>query len=624
MRRSRPSRIDRHRMPVFRPAAFLLVPAAGLGLVLILYILWSVRQNAKADADPSASPNKPGGPNAPSEWFYAQRVYPHAEIKPEDLARARNEGALLRQAASDAAVPWDPVGPINIGGRIADLAVHPFDPQTVYVGSAEGGILKTTDGGFFWTPTFDNLETLSIGDVTVDPTNGDIVYAGTGEPNNGGGSVTYGGLGVYKTTNGGATWNNMGLSDTRYIGRIVIDPTNTQRLFVAAMGALFSTNPERGVYRSTDAGQSWQHVLSVTDSTGAIDLVIDRLQPNRIYAATWERIRHPHTRRYGGPTSAVYRSTDGGNNWSILGGGLPSPAAVNGRIGLAIANSNPSVLYAIYADEVGNFAGVYKTTNGGDSWVRTNDGALSGSYATYGWWFGNIRVDPVNADRVFVVGFNTYRSTNGGASWAQIGANMHVDHHALEWVANGTGQTMYDGNDGGLYISSNGGTNWTEITNLPITQFYTVAVDHQIPEATLRRHPGQRDQSARSPAGSTTGPRSTAVTVSTSTSTRATTTSSTPSPSMADSADPRTAARPSPARPPASRVAIGSIGRRRWCSIRPTRRPSTSAATGSIAAPTAPCPGLRSRTISRTAIRARAASSSARSPPLPPPRPIHR
>jgi len=490
MRRSRPSRIDRHRMPVFRPAAFLLVPAAGLGLVLILYILWSVRQNAKADTDPTAAPQKPGGPHAPSEWFYAQRVYPHAEIKPVDLARARNEGALLRQAVSDAAVPWDPVGPINIGGRIADLAIHPFDPLTVYVGSAEGGILKTTDGGFSWTPTFDNLETLSIGDVTVDPTNGDIVYAGTGEPNNGGGSVTYGGLGVYKTTNGGVTWNNMGLNDTRYIGRIVIDPTNTQRLFVAAMGALFSTNPERGVYRSTDAGQSWQHVLSVTDSTGAIDLVIDRLQPNRIYAATWERIRHPHTRRYGGFTSAVYRSTDGGNNWSILGGGLPSPAVVNGRIGLAIANSNPSVLYAIYADEVGNFAGVYKTTNGGDSWVRTNDGALSGSYATYGWWFGNIRVDPVNADRVFVVGFNTYRSTNGGATWAQIGANMHVDHHAMEWVANGTGQMMYDGNDGGLYFSSNGGTNWTEILNLPITQFYTVAVDHQIP---TRRYGGTQD-----------------------------------------------------------------------------------------------------------------------------------
>ncbi|HWN82908.1 MAG TPA: hypothetical protein VNM87_12480, partial [Candidatus Udaeobacter sp.] len=385
---------------------------------------------------------------------------------------------------------WDPVGPINIGGRIADLAVHPFDPLTLYVGSAEGGVLKTTDGGISWIPTFDDLETLSIGDLAVDPNDGDIVYAGTGEPNNGGGSVTYGGLGVYKTTNGGATWTNIGLSDTRYIGRVVIDPTNTQRIFVAAMGALFSTNPERGIYRSTDAGQSWQHVLSVTDSTGAIDLVIDRAQPNRIYAATWERIRHPHTRRYGGPTSAVYRSTDGGTSWSILGGGLPSPAAVNGRIGLAIGNSNPNILYAIYADQIGNFAGVYKSTNGGDTWVRTNDGALAGAYASYGWWFGNIRVDPVNPDRVFVVGFNVYRSTNGGASWSQIGANMHVDHHAFEYVANATGMQIFEGNDGGLYRSSDGGNSWSEILNLPITQFYTVAVDHQLPH---RRYGGTQD-----------------------------------------------------------------------------------------------------------------------------------
>jgi photosystem II stability/assembly factor-like uncharacterized protein len=481
-------------MPVFRPTAFVLVPAAGVGLAIVLYLMLGVGKQpdqapAPKDSVATEDSGRPRGPRAPSDWFHAQRAYPHTDIKPADLARARMQARAMRSAVAGGAV-WDPVGPTNIGGRIPDLAVHPTDPLTVYVGAAEGGVIKTTNGGATWIPTFDDVEVLSIGDLAIHPTNGDIVYAGTGEANNGGGSVTYGGLGVYKTTNGGATWTNVGLTESRYIGRVTIDPVNPERVFVCAMGALFSTNPERGVYRTTNGGGSWEHVLSVSDSTGAIDLVIDRTNPNRVYAATWERIRRPHTRRYGGPTSAIYRSTNGGDTWSILGGGLPSPLSVNGRIGLAISDSNPQILYAIYADLIGNFAGVYKTTNGGDNWVRVNDGALSGMYSNFGWWFGQIRVDPLNPERVFTLGLTAHRSTTGGASWSQFGSNMHVDHHALEWAPSGAGQIMYEGNDGGLYVSQNASVSWTEILGLPITQFYTLEVDHQQPQ---RRYGGTQD-----------------------------------------------------------------------------------------------------------------------------------
>jgi photosystem II stability/assembly factor-like uncharacterized protein len=465
-------------------AALVIILPALLALLIFLRV-----EREPFDPEHERKEEEEQGESLPNDWFFAQRAYPHESIDPADLSRARDQAAELRAAASDGAVAWDPVGPTNIGGRIADLAIHPLDPLTVYVGAAEGGVIKTTDAGVTWIPTFDNLESLSTGDLAIHPTNGDILYAGTGEPNGGGGSVTYGGVGVYKTTNGGATWTNVGLTDTRYIGRVVIDPVTPDRVFVAALGALFSTSPERGVFRSTDAGGSWEHVLSVSDSTGAVDLVIDPSNPDRVYAATWERIRRPHTRRYGGPTSAVYRSTDGGDSWSILGGGLPSPSAVNGRIGLTLCQSDPDILYAIYADMTGFFAGVYKTTNGGDTWTRTNDSALSNVYSSFGWWFGNIRVQPNNPDRVYVLGLNPYRSTNGGASWSQIGSNMHVDHHAMEFAALDP-SLIYEGNDGGLYQSFDSGASWNELNGLPITQFYTVEVDFQLPQ---RRYGGTQD-----------------------------------------------------------------------------------------------------------------------------------
>ncbi|MCB0307549.1 MAG: glycosyl hydrolase, partial [Calditrichaeota bacterium] len=212
--------------------------------------------------------------------------------------------------------------------------------------------------------------------LALDPANPRIIYAGTGEVNAGGGSQTYDGTGLYRSSDAGESWAHLGLEDTRYISRVVIDPKDLQRIFVGAMGKLFAGSAERGLYRSTDGGQSWEQKLFISDSTGCIDVAIHPHHPDTLYAAMWERIRMPHRRSYGGLTSGLYRSHDGGENWIELTNGIPNHSPNIGRIGIAIAASNPAVLYAIYADATGFFAGVYKSIDHGDSWTRTNDGAL--------------------------------------------------------------------------------------------------------------------------------------------------------------------------------------------------------------------------------------------------------
>ncbi len=445
-----------------------------------------------AGTPPPRSIKSVHGGQMPSDWFFRQRAWPHEDIPQAARLAAWEQARELHAAAAPAApglraASWQPVGPVNIGGRIADVACHPTDANVVYVGAAEGGVFKTTDGGATWIPTFDDESSLSIGSVAVDPTNPNVVWVGTGEPNGGGGSVTYGGTGVFKSTNAGATWTNVGLENTRYIGRVAVCPTAPDRVFVAALGPYYSPGVDRGVYRTTDGGGAWQQVLAVNDWTGAVDLVVHPTDPNRVWAAMWERRRGPDFIDYGGDGSGLWRSTDGGDTWVELTSGLPAGPDV-GRIGLAIAESSPDILYAIYAEaDPGSFVGVYKSTNGGDSWVATNDSALSGVYATYGWWFGNIRVDPTNPNRVAVLGFDYYESTTGGASWFNAGSAMHVDHHGLDFAADGS---WWEGNDGGLYRSPPTSSTWSHFGNLPITQFYTIEVDDQFPH---RRYGGTQD-----------------------------------------------------------------------------------------------------------------------------------
>ncbi|NNE42930.1 MAG: T9SS type A sorting domain-containing protein [Gemmatimonadetes bacterium] len=432
----------------------------------------------------------PGAPKVPSDWFLQQRTYPHDDIVPASRLLAWEQAKVLRAESVEygrSAAVWNFEGPTNIGGRIADLAVHPTDPNTAWVGAAEGGVLKTTDGGTTWIPTMDFESSLSIGSIAVDPTDPQILYVGTGEPNGGGGSVTYGGTGVFKSTDGGGSWTNVGLPDSRYIGRVVVDPSAPNRIFVAVLGSLFSTGPDRGVYRSTDSGATWSHVLAVNDTTGAVDVAVDPGNSNLVYAATWQRLRAPDNLDYGGDGSGIWKSTDGGDTWNELTSGLPSGTGV-GRIGIAIAPTDPDILYAIYAEaNPGAFTGLYRTTNGGSTWTQTNDSALFNVYASFGWWFGNVRVDPTDADVVFAVGFEVWRSQNAGSSWSNVGSSMHVDHHALEFASNGD---IYEGNDGGMYKSVNGGSSWSKLPNLPATQFYAVEVDEQFPN---RHYGGTQD-----------------------------------------------------------------------------------------------------------------------------------
>ncbi|UCF71691.1 MAG: T9SS type A sorting domain-containing protein [candidate division WOR-3 bacterium] len=417
----------------------------------------------------------------PHDWFYMQRAYPQRLINEEVHKTAYRQALFMAQeyAARSEGV-WIPKGPTNIGGRITGIALDPTNGNVIYAGAADGGVLKSTDGGVNWTMLTDHFITLSVGDVTIDPSNPNTVYVGLGEANLAGDN--YDGDGVYRTTDGGATWTNIGLAQTRRIGRVAVHPSNSDIIFVAGAGAQFSADSARGVYRTTDGGVTWEKVLYVSDTTSAIDLRINPSHPDTVYAAMWERLRSPTRRKAGGITSGIYRSTDMGTTWSELTNGLPSGVNV-GRIGIAICPSVPNILYAIYADSIGYFEAVFKTTDGGNSWGQTSGQPSSYLYSSFGWYFGQIRVHPENPDIVFVLGVPLYRTTNGGSSWSDVSGIQHVDHHALEFDMTNMNHIV-DGNDGGVYYSNNGGSVWTKSYNLPITQFYAATIDELNPQRT--------------------------------------------------------------------------------------------------------------------------------------------
>ena len=420
----------------------------------------------------------------PNEWFFMQRAFPFGKINHTAYVSSQKTARKLKKQKQNEKGTglWELAGPLNIGGRISDVAMPENDLQTIYIGAANGGIFKSEDAGNNWNPVFDETLSLSIGDIAIAPSNPEIIYVGTGEANAGGGSLAYDGVGIYKSEDAGNSWEFVGLEDSRNIGRIVVHPTNPDVVYVAAMGNLFANSSERGVFKTTDGGQNWENVLFISDSTGAIDIVIHPENPDTLYAAMWERVRRPDRRSYGGTTCGIYKTSDGGNSWAELSNGLPSPSSDVGRIGIDISKSEPNVLYAIYADKTGYFNGIYKTTNDGTSWSQTNDGSLSGAYQSYGWWFGRISVDPNNSDIAYVIAFDIYKTSNGGNSYTNISeGDVHVDQHSL-YSHPLNSDFLVLGNDGGLYISQNGGNSWTWKNNLPITQFYTCEADYQFPE----------------------------------------------------------------------------------------------------------------------------------------------
>ncbi|HXB39356.1 MAG TPA: hypothetical protein VNZ49_02370, partial [Bacteroidia bacterium] len=419
----------------------------------------------------------------PSDWFIAQRMYPFDKVDYDAYSEAVQQAIFMNQTARIAGTnpTWQLIGPTNLEGRVSDIEMNPTNQQEIYVGAASGGVFKSINGGATWNPVFDQNTSLSIGDIAIAPSNPNIIYIGTGEANGGSGSITYDGQGIFKSTNGGATWTNVGMQLTRNTGKIVVHPTNPNIVFAATMGDLYGKTIDRGVYRTTNGGTSWQKVLFVNDSTGAIDIVINSKNPDTLYAATYERVRHPNNRNYGGPGCNIYRSFDGGTSWTMLTIGLPSPSPTIGRIGLDISQSHPNVVFAVYADINGACIGVYKTVNNGNSWYQMDGGSASGVFATQGWWYGHIKVDPFDTSVAYIPGFDLYKSMDGGRSWNNISSGQtHVDHHALYIHPQNT-SIVLNGNDGGLYFSNNGGISFTANSKIPNMQFYTAEIDYRVP-----------------------------------------------------------------------------------------------------------------------------------------------
>jgi photosystem II stability/assembly factor-like uncharacterized protein len=433
----------------------------------------------------------PGPDTRPYEWAWLQKTYPYYNANPEVYIEAIEHVKEMKKAklskSSSNNLQWQFAGPVNIGGRVVDLEFNPQNPAIVYAASATGGVFKSTDVGFTWFPIFDDQNVLTIGDIAVDPVNPDIIYVGTGEAN--GGHNNFAGGGVFKSIDAGNTWQFKGLVKTASIGRIIIDPSNTNNIYLAAVGSYFAPNPERGIYKSTDGGDSWFKSLFISDSTGGIDIIIDPSNTSFLMAAMWERVRRPNSAHLFGPSSGIYRTTDAGITWELLepSKGLPDANAQNiGRIGLAISQSESEIIYALYNDGA-NYSGLYKTTNYGDNWTNADlDSEIGKGVSNFSWYFGQVRIHPANSQIVYALDVSFMRSSNGGSTWPiSYGyggpSHLHVDHHALAFHPNNP-DYIINGNDGGINISTDGGVTWSQPVQLPNTQFYEIGLDFNNPQ----------------------------------------------------------------------------------------------------------------------------------------------
>ena len=365
------------------------------------------------------------------------------------------------------------IGPALMSGRIADIAIHPDDQSTWYVAVGSGNVWKTTNAGTTWKPIFDDQGSYSVGCVTIDPSNPEIVWVGSGE-NVSGRHVGYGD-GVYKSLDGGESWKRAGLEKSEHISKIIVDPRDSNVVYVAAQGPLWSEGGERGLYKTTDGGETWGLTLSSGEYTGVTDIVMDPRNPDVIYAATHQRMRNVATLVDGGPESGIYRTSDAGTNWRELTNGLPKDDM--GKIGLAISPQNPDVVYATI-ELAHRKGGTYRSANGGGSWEKRGD-YLSGGTGPH--YYQEIYASPHKFDRLYHMDVRLHASEDGGTTWNSIeGKYKHVDNHALAFNPDDP-DYLLAGCDGGLYESWDLGQTWKFIANLPVTQFYKVAVDYDEP-----------------------------------------------------------------------------------------------------------------------------------------------
>jgi photosystem II stability/assembly factor-like uncharacterized protein len=365
---------------------------------------------------------------------------------------------------------WRSIGPALTSGRVIDFAVDPQNRSTYYVAAAAGGVWKTENAGSTYQPIFESQGSYSIGCITIDPSNSNIVWVGSGENNNQR-SVGYGD-GVYRSLDGGKSWDNMGLKNSEHIGRIIVHPTNSDIVYVAAIGPLWSDGGDRGVYKTEDGGKTWNLVLKLDDYTGVNDIALDPRDPNVLYASAFQRRRHVFTYVGGGPGSTIYKTRDGGKTWNKSANGLPSVDI--GRIGLGISPANPEIIYAIVEAAQGE-GGFFKSTDRGASWEKQSGHATAGNY------YCEIVPHPTDPNTVYSLDTYMAVSHDGGKSFAPVGEQWkHVDNHAL-WIDPKDPNYILNGCDGGIYESFNNGKDWVFKSNLSITQFYRVAVDNAEP-----------------------------------------------------------------------------------------------------------------------------------------------
>ncbi|WP_305981965.1 VPS10 domain-containing protein [Roseivirga thermotolerans] len=397
-------------------------------------------------------------------WYEAQAQRRNQKTESTAVQKDPSDGFSLNT------LRFRSVGPALTSGRIADLAVNPDNPAEFYVAAAAGGVWKTTNAGTTFDPIFDNYGSYSIGALAMDPNNHNVIWVGTGENNNQR-SVSYGD-GIYKSIDGGASFKHMGLKKSEHIGMIAIDPRNSDVVYVAAYGPLWSPGGDRGLYKTTNGGETWEKVLEISEHTGVNEVHLDPRNPDVIYATAHQRRRRQWTYLGGGPESGIYKSTDAGKTWDKINRGLPG--VDKGRIGMAISPANPEVLYAIVEAQNGQ-GGFYRSTNRGASWQKMSNHSTSGNY------YQEIVADPVDVDRVYSLNTFTMVTVDGGKTFTQLGEkSKHWDNHAM-WINPKNNKHILQGCDGGVYESFDQGENWKFFTNLPVTQFYKVSVDNAEP-----------------------------------------------------------------------------------------------------------------------------------------------
>ncbi|MEP7264938.1 MAG: T9SS type A sorting domain-containing protein [Bacteroidota bacterium] len=437
-------------------------------LILVIITIFLVQCNSSLEQEEENETMSPG------DWFLLERHsgnYESGQRSFKKVLQSVGENSAARVTAGGWNQSWLLEGPANTGGRFNCIAVNPNNTAIMYAGCASGGIFKTIDNGVSWTPVFDNQPWLAVSTIVFEPGNPDVIYAGTGDKNI---SITpFIGDGIYKSSDAGVTWTHLGLTDACIISKIVVDPLNTNNIYAAAMGLPFVRNNNRGVYKSSDGGLTWTTSLFVNDSTGAIDLLINPQNPQILYAATWNRIRNNHESLVVGPDAGIYRSVDGGLNWNLLSGGLPTGDMC--RIGMTMSGTNPNILWAVYVDNTLDIQGIYKTTDGGINWNPVNNPGF-GIMGGFGWYFGRIQVNPTNDNELWLCAVDIYKTTDGGINWS-ASFGTHSDNHDIIYKAI---DNWVLATDGGLYETTDGGNSWTDIDLIPNNQFYRITYNPHV------------------------------------------------------------------------------------------------------------------------------------------------